>query len=172
MAGHAHALRWWRTTCRLRHQLPRSQNFSSFPVSDASSSSSPPPLRDAFLSSCKFQTSTPRALSTLQSNEPLGLSRRIGLAFSRDFSNEFDQAGGSLGMAPWFSGGFRHASTATSENSKPAEEVAEGITLTDNCIRVGFRFSRVCWGFNGISVLSGLLSLLLFDPHGNGHRFA
>jgi len=31
--------------------------------------------------------------------------------------------------------GLRHASTATTADSKPAEEVAEGLTLTDNCIR-------------------------------------
>lgn len=44
--------------------------------------------------------------------------------------------GGWRMMSSWQGGAFRHASTATSEDSKPAEEVAEGITLTDNCIRV------------------------------------
>jgi len=43
--------------------------------------------------------------------------------------------GGSSWMVPWQGRAFRHASTAATEDSKPAEEVADGITLTDNCIR-------------------------------------
>lgn len=68
---------------------------------------------------------------------PVGSTRRIWSDGSRSwngFRNRFDE-GGSKAVAQNRGGVLRHASTAATEDAKPAEEIADGITLTENCAR-------------------------------------
>ncbi|KAG0591679.1 hypothetical protein KC19_1G192400 [Ceratodon purpureus] len=116
MASRAHALTLWRIAARsLHHRHHRNLVPTSFATT----------ALDFDCGATQGSSTSSREFLSLCSSGEFAFGRGVGLGF-RD---EFDRDGV---VAPWR---FRRASTATSENSKPAEEVAEGITLTDNCIR-------------------------------------